>query len=244
MPPGYKLTIEEVKKRLFEIHGDILTLDESTYKTVMIKCRFIDKDYGDWWAVPNNVFCLKQSHPARTKEKRRQTNLRKFGHEYASQNKNIQEKRKQTCLEKYGCEYFFQNQQIKERIKQTMIEKYGVEYPYQNPDIAQKMARSQHTSTVLQHWKTKEEIVCVGGYEPKVVQHFNDKQIDFVWQICFDMPSGKKYFVDCYLPEQDLYIEIKGYMRPHSKLKWDWFHSTHPNSELWDKKKLKELKIL
>ncbi|KKM14938.1 hypothetical protein LCGC14_1701060, partial [marine sediment metagenome] len=26
--------------------------------------------------------------------------------------------------------------------------------------------------------------------------------------------------------------------------KWEWFHKEHPNSELWDKKKLKEMKII
>ena len=60
----------------------------------------------------------------------------------------------------------------------------------------------------------------------------------------FTMTSGKVYICDCYLPERDLYIEIKGYFRKDAKEKWDWFHKEYPNSELWDKKKLKELGIL
>ena len=35
------------------------------------------------------------------------------------------EKRRQTNLEKYGCENPFQSDEIKEKIKQTNLEKYG-----------------------------------------------------------------------------------------------------------------------
>jgi hypothetical protein len=285
-----RLSIEDIKKRLYDIHGDTLTLDESTYINTHAKCRLIDKEHGEWWATLHNIFLHKQSHPKRAVENRKQTNLKKYGHgcslqskevqekrkqtwlenygctnpsqnkevqekyrqtmlekygcENPSQNMKIQQKKKQTWLEKYGCEHPSQNKQVQEKTKQTMVRKYDCEHPNQNPDIAQKAARSQATSTVLKHWKTGQEIVCQAGWEPKVVQYFNDRQIDFVWQIKFDMPNGKKYFVDCYLPEQDLYIEIKGYMRPISKEKFDWFKSEHSNTELWDRPKLKSLGIL
>jgi hypothetical protein len=38
--------------------------------------------------------------------------------------------------------------------------------------------------------------------------------------------------------------EIKGYFRKGAKEKWDWFQSTVPNSELWNKEILKEMGIL
>lgn len=43
-----KLTIEEIKQRLKDVHGDMVILDESTYVDTNTKCRFIDKDYGEW----------------------------------------------------------------------------------------------------------------------------------------------------------------------------------------------------
>lgn len=79
-------------------------------------------------------------------EKRKQTNLEKYGveeilqlpqiHEKSKQTKinkyknatyNNQEKSKQTCLEKYGVNYSFQSDNNKEKAKQTCIEKYGVD---------------------------------------------------------------------------------------------------------------------
>jgi hypothetical protein len=308
-----KLTIEEVKRRLYEIHGDVVVLDESTYVDMSTKAKFIDKDYGEWWCTPNNMLCKKQSHSARQQEKVKQTCLKKYGCECSLQNKEVQEKRKQTWLENYGCTNPAQNKDIKEKIKQANIEKYGFEHPAQNkdikekvkqtclkkygcecslqnkevqekrkqtfmknygcehhwqnrdiqekrkqtfmknygcenvsqnPQVAQKSARSQRNSTILKHWKTGQDVVCVASYEPKVVEYLNKNKIDYDWQIKFDMPNGKKYFIDAYLKDRDIYIEVKGYMREKSKAKWDWFHKEHPNSELWDTQKLKELKIL
>ena len=59
------------------------------------------------------------------------------------------------------------------------------------------------------------------------------------------MPNGKTFRPDCYLiGKRKPWIEIKGYFRQKNKEKWDWFHKKYPNSELWDKKKLKEMKII
>ena len=49
------ITIEELKKRIKDIHGDTVLLDESTYIDFSSKCFFIDKDYGRWECLPNNV---------------------------------------------------------------------------------------------------------------------------------------------------------------------------------------------
>jgi len=97
---------------------------------------------------------------------------------------------------------------------------------------------------------TKEEVVCTAGYEIKTVNVWNDNHTDFYWQTVFFIPEdepvigGRTYRVDAYLPKEDKWIEIKGYFREDAKLKWEWFHRTHPNSELWDKSKLKQLGIL
>jgi len=70
-------------------------------------------------------------------------------------------------------------------------------------------------------------------------------KIDYNWQPqIFTMPNGKTYRPDLYLPDSDVWIEIKGYFRKDAKIKWDWFHKEHPNSELWNEEKLKEMKIL
>ncbi len=71
-------------------------------------------------------------------EKRKQTCLKKFGYEYASQSEEAREKSKQTCLEKYGVEYSSQSPEIKEKKKQTNLEKLGVEFPMQSEEVKEK----------------------------------------------------------------------------------------------------------
>jgi len=108
-----------------------------------------------------------------------------------------------------------------------------------------KRALSSTNSYILYHWKTKEELICQGGWEKAVVDYLNKNKINFKWQNkIFNMPNGKTYRPDFYLFGQKKWIEIKGYFRKDAKEKWDWFQTEHSNSELWDFKKLKEMKII
>ena len=60
-------------------------------------------------------------------EKRRQTNLQRYGDVNSSKNIEVQQRRKQTNLERYGFENAFSNPKIREKQKQTNMKKYGVE---------------------------------------------------------------------------------------------------------------------
>ncbi len=78
-----------------------------------------------------------------------------------------------------------------------------------------------------------------------MVDYLNSNKIDFLWQPkTFKMPNGKTYRPDLFLVNENKWIEIKGYMRPKSKIKWDWFLTQHPNSELWNESRLREMGIL
>lgn len=353
-----KLSIDEIKKRIFETHGDKVVLDETTYKNTYTKCRLIDSDCGEFWNTIKNI--LKgQGHPKKSNEKLEQTNLKKYGVRRPLQSKKIQENYKQTNLNKYGfdnpakspqvqnkmketnirehgVEWIGQNEEVKEKIantnlqkrgvrcsaqdpevkasqiktlnenygvsypfeskeirdravvtwienygvdnpmkdkgvqenlqntmldlygvkfafqsdafkdkaKQTNLERYGFDHPQKNPEIARKTARSRTNSIKKVHWKTNKEIVCVASYEEKVVNYLNENKINYIWQEnVFTMPNGKNYTPDAFLPDLNLWIEIKGHFWKDAKEKWDWFHKEYPNSELWNKAKLKELKI-
>lgn len=50
-----------------------------------------------------------------------------------------------------------------------------------------------------------------------------------------------KYTPDFYLPDLDLYIEVKGYETDKDRSKWSQFTN---NLEVWNKSKLIELGIL
>ena len=100
----------------------------------------------------------------------------------------------------------------------------------------------------MNHWKTKENLLCRGSYEKAFVNWANSNEIDFEWQIPFKMPDGTSYWIDALITSKEyagIYIEIKGYFWDDAQRKWKWFNAEHiDNSQLWDTKKLKEIGIL
>jgi hypothetical protein len=84
-----------------------------------------------------------------------------------------------------------------------------------------------------------------------VVDYLNINKIDFLWQprtfvtsILTTKGAYSTYRPDMYLIDVGVWVEIKGYMRPHSQIKWDWFLTQFPNAELWNEPKLKMMGIL
>jgi hypothetical protein len=144
----------------------------------------------------------------------------------------------------------FANPDVRVRFGESNIERFGFKYPMQNHEVAIKAARNAHNITKFVHWKTGQELVCTASYECKVVQYLNEHMVDFEWQSrTFKLPASefgvrKTYRPDLYLNDAELWVEIKGYFRKDAKDKWDWFHSIHRKSELWDEQRLIELGIL
>jgi hypothetical protein len=217
------LSIENVKLRIERIYGNIVSIDESTYEGTNKKARFIDREYGEWWTKPSKVIDRGQGHPIRGTEKQKQTMLDRHGACNPSNVTKFQEKR-----------------------KQTFIEHLGADNPMKIGEIALRCARSQHNSGIIKHWKTGEDCIWVASYERVVLEWLNKNQIEYSWQKeVFQLLNGHTYRPDLYLIDEDKWIEIKGYFRREdAREKWEWFHKEHPNSELWDYNKLKELGIL
>lgn len=135
----------------------------------------------------------------------------------------------------------------KERMKKTFMQKYGVDNPLKNKEIYEKSVKSlKKNIRYVKHWKTGESITCRGGYEYATVAYFNSKKIDYLCQIPFVTPNNTVYYVDFYLKDIDLYIEVKGnWINPEiSKKKWEWFHNQYPNSEIWFKQDLRNKGII
>ena len=125
------------------------------------------------------------------------------------------------------------------------METYGVDHPMKVASIALKNAKSSTKSIIKYHWKTGDELVCVGSYEAKTVDRLNKSKTDFLWQPeVFALSTGKTYRPDLFLVNENKWVEIKGWMRKDAQEKWDEFQIIQPNSELWDKNKLKSMGIL
>ena len=60
-------------------------------------------------------------------QKIKQTNLKRYGCEYASQSNIIKEKFKNTCIQKYGVSSPLLNSEIHKKTRKTKLEKYGYE---------------------------------------------------------------------------------------------------------------------
>jgi hypothetical protein len=241
-----KMSLEKIKDRIFNIHNDNVVIDESTYINMLTKARFIDKDFGEWWTVPNNVLNKKCGHPKRGILKN--TINQRF----------LIEKVKKNLFNVHGINVTLdESTYVNMMTKCRFIDKdYGPWWATPNNIIYWKKGhkirgylkqiKSSNNITIKQNWETNEEVLCKGGYEVKTVDRWNKNKERFKWQIPFKNEEKRYiYFVDAYLPDKNIYIEIKGYFWDQDALdKWTWFHATYPNSELWDKKKLKELNIL
>ena len=88
----------------------------------------------------------------------KQTNLEKYGVEYAIASNEVKEKIKQTNLEKYGVEYAIASNEVKEKIKQTNLEKYGVEYIVYSDNFKQKQKQTNLEKYGVEHAITSEII--------------------------------------------------------------------------------------
>ena len=146
---------------------------------------------------------------------------------------------------------------ITNQLKQeTCMKNYGVKSPMQSAEIALRAAKTSNKSVSLYNWATDAEVICTASYEVVIVDgYLNAQRLIYLWQPeTFETPfltkTGK---ISTYRPDACLFdpatglwtwVEIKGYMREDARKKWEWFHSTHPNSVLWDRDKLMEMGLI
>ena len=93
--------------------------------------------FKDGYAKTCSKECRYKSE--KSKQKRIETNLIKYGCENPRQNKEIAEKVYKTSIEKYGTKCSLQNADVILKTKQTMLNEYGVEFPSQNKEIRKKV---------------------------------------------------------------------------------------------------------
>ena len=95
-----------------------------------------------------------------TKNKRKETNLKKFGVENPAFLKASQEKSKETCLKKYGSEFYFQSKDFKEKSKETCLKRYNVT-SFSKTETLRKRASDFMKSD---YFKEKSKETCLRKY--------------------------------------------------------------------------------
>jgi len=249
-------SVVEIKQRIFDIHGNLLILDESTYVNTKTKARFVHKERGEWWVIPKVVL--------RGQSFRRSSNIQDIknrlhqihGDEVQiDENSFIDVHSKCRFVDKDYGEFFNSPHAVinrksshphrkREKTIQTCLKRYGVDNPMKVKEIQDKNSLSSNSSGIVYHWKTGTKMVWKGGYELKILEYWNSKKIDFIWHPeTFSMIDGRTYTPDAYLIDKDLYIEIKGWHRGDSEEKWNWFHRIYPNSEIWFKENIEKLGV-
>jgi len=259
--PSINIDIETVVERAKQIHNNEVVLDTTTYVNTNTKCKFIDKDFGEFWMLPHHVF-NGSGHTKRGNLKQIQTRIlpldevkkrlkeihgdtiQIIGNTYTSTYKKAL-----FVHEEHGEWWALPNNVIKKEsshpfgsVKRRMascLRIYGAEHPMQNEFVFKKTIQSRWRTINLKHWKTNKNLVCMSSYEYAVITTLNNKKIDFDWQIKVVLPNDMIYFIDLYLIKQKQFIEIKGYFfNEKNKLKWELFHSITPNSDIWYEKEV------
>jgi len=227
-----KPTCETIEKRVQEINPNI-SIVKDTFISKSKKCTFYEEGHGFFTGKASSFFSGKTKGFPRRGERIKEA----WENTYANNQELINartEKMNNTMKEIYG-EKGYKADVIVNKYKATMLKIHGTEHPMHSPEIALKTAKSQNHVSLIPHWQTNAELVCVASYEAIVVLYFNKNQIPFEFQSkTFNLPTlNTTYRPDFYLPDQDLWIETKGYFREDAKAKWELFHSQYPNSELW-----------
>lgn len=69
-----------------------VSIDEETFVGITKLCRFVDTRYGYWWTIARNVLEGGCGHPDGTKEKRKNTLIKKYGVDSTLKNKALFDK--------------------------------------------------------------------------------------------------------------------------------------------------------
>lgn len=71
-------------------------------------------------------------------EKKKETNIAKYGHSNPMSNTTVQDKVKSTNLSKYGVEFPLESSAVQDKIKETLLERYNVDCTFKSKEIQQK----------------------------------------------------------------------------------------------------------
>ena len=140
-----KFTLDEIQQQIDKIFGEglITIAPNQVYAGIRKPLKFIDRDYGEWTIAPFNIITNKNTHPKRSIERRKKTNLAKYGHENSFGSEQIKEKIKRTNKERYGVENPMQSDKVKEKLKNTFTEKYGCPVPLvENKEVLEKVKKT------------------------------------------------------------------------------------------------------
>jgi hypothetical protein len=104
---------------------------------------------------------------------------------------------------------------------------------------------SSHGAWYHNPW-TEKDIWLRSAWEKRVADYLFEHGIEWIYEPETFRMGEITYTPDFYLPNENKYIEVKGWMSPKAKAKIEAFNRWHPETclEIWDSKKVTDLGIL
>jgi hypothetical protein len=99
-----------------------------------------------------------KSDKEKSNQKRKQTNIAKYGVEAPLQSQEIKEKSKRTCQEHYGVDNPSQSAEVQDKKVQTFLERYGVENPMYSEELKDKLKQTNLERYGVENAFASEEI--------------------------------------------------------------------------------------
>ena len=146
-------------------------------------------------------------------EKRKKTNIRKYGGIAPLCNDNIRKKMENTNINRYGVKNVFQSEEIKQAIKETNVNRYGVEYPMMSKYIQSKVNYSDAVFKQIMS-KKRNGTLHTSSHEKQIyewlVEEFGVVEKQYMDERYKNPNTNLKFKCDFYLPRYDMFIEYQG----------------------------------
>lgn len=196
---------KSLENAIYDIYYDI------DYIPLCVECNNPVK-FGDFKGGYNTFCCVKCSATNigkrdEPKEKRKQTNVEKYGYEFHLQNPEIRKKMSEKCIEKYGVEWTSQIPEAILKVKQTKLEKYGDENYVNIEKIRQTSLKRYGVESVLQiDWIHERGIIAAAS----------DVTIEKIKQTNLSRHGKTSYLAteDAQKKSEEKFLELYGVTRP------------------------------
>jgi hypothetical protein len=143
-----------------------------------------------------NSYCSAKcsANSPHTVEKRKQTNLQKYGVENVFASKEVKQKIKKNNLQLYGVESHTQREEIKQKTAKTNLERYGTIAPAQNNEVLNKMKQ-----TNLQKYSITSTYNCENAKNKRLENKWNKRLEELKDIVKFSPNQQRKKFDKKYL---------------------------------------------
>ena len=154
------------------------------------------------------------------KDKRKQTNLIKYGTEQVLSSPIIKEKARKTCKDLYGNEEIFKTLHFRDEYKETNKKHFGVDHHMKESDISSTKKRKRK----IRHYYKYDSLIFDSSWELATYIWHKDHNIDIIRNPCTFEYIGLDHIKHIYSPDFEIngqIIEIKGnhYLKEDGKLK-------------------------